>query len=69
MTANIVADIVIRLAPDICSCMKPGGLVAVSGIIDRQAEEVRQALTANGLRELTSLTDNDWNSMLFVTER
>lgn len=68
MTANIVADIVIRLAPDIRSCMKQGGLVAVSGIIDRQAEEVRRVLTANGLREIVSLTDNDWNSMLFVTE-
>ena len=69
MTANIVADIVIRMSPDVCGCMKDGGLVAVSGIIDRQADEVREAMTANGMTLVDSLFDNDWNAMLFRCKR
>ena len=46
--ANIVADIVIRLAPDIPPLLAPGGLFISSGIIDERLEEVQ-----NKLKELS----------------
>lgn len=46
--ANIVADIIIRLAPDIPSLLAPGGLFISSGIIDERLEEVQ-----NKLKELS----------------
>ncbi len=65
ITANIVADIILRMAPDVGDYLKPGGLLIVSGIIDRQADQVRDALTQTGLTLIDSMTEHDWNSMVF----
>lgn len=64
--ANIVADIIVRMADDILRYMKPGGLLAVSGIIDTQAERVHAALTRGGLTHILTRAENDWNAMLFT---
>lgn len=63
--ANIVADIVVRLAPNVPRVMKDGGLIAVSGIIDTQRDRVADALTAAGLTLRAVRTENDWVAMLF----
>lgn len=44
VTANIVADIIIRMSPDIGEYIRDGGLLVVSGIIDEREAEVRSAL-------------------------
>jgi ribosomal protein L11 methyltransferase len=41
--ANILAGPLVSLAPQISSLVKPGGLLALSGILAEQAEEVRAA--------------------------
>jgi len=64
--ANIVADIIVRMAGDIICYMKPGGLLAVSGIIDTQADRVRAALEQGGLAHILTRAENDWNAMLFT---
>ena len=64
--ANIVADIIIRMAPDVGAHMKKGGLLVVSGIIERQAEDAKAALLAGGLTLIDSLEENDWNSFVFT---
>ncbi|MCI8501875.1 MAG: 50S ribosomal protein L11 methyltransferase [Oscillospiraceae bacterium] len=48
--ANIVADVIIRLCPDIPRFLKPGGIFLTSGIIDTRKDDVTAAVTANGLR-------------------
>lgn len=63
--ANIVADIIVRMAGGIASYMREGGLLAVSGIIDTQADRVKDALEAGGLTHLLTTAENDWNAMLF----
>ncbi len=45
MTANIVADIIIRLAPDVGRYMKDGAHIVVSGIISEREHEVDRAMT------------------------
>ena len=47
--ANIVADVIIGLAPLVRSMLAPGGLFLCSGIIDTRAEEVADKLQEAGL--------------------
>ena len=44
VVANIVADVIIGLAPSVRQFLKPGGLFLCSGIIDTRADEVADAL-------------------------
>lgn len=60
VTANIVADIIIRLAPDIGAYMKDGALLIASGIISERKEEVLEVLLANKLDVTQILEDNGW---------
>ena len=64
--ANIVADIIVRMAPDVKKYMKEGGLLAVSGIIADQTDRVKAALEEGGLVLCRTYKDNDWNAMLFT---
>lgn len=47
--ANIVADVIIPLAPFAARCLAPDGVFLTSGIIDTREEEVRAALSHAGL--------------------
>lgn len=60
ITANIVADIIIRLTPDVPPLLKEGGTFVVSGIIDSREQNVRDALQANGFHVISSLTEGGW---------
>ena len=58
--ANIVADVIIRLAPDVGAFMKDGAVLIVSGIISERADEVRAALSANGFEVDSDESENGW---------
>jgi ribosomal protein L11 methyltransferase len=45
VVANILAGPLVQLAPTITALVKPGGRLALSGILAEQAEEVRAAYT------------------------
>ena len=62
--ANIVADIIIRMAPDVSAYMKEDAILLASGIITERAEEVVQALLANGLAVADRLDDNGWCALV-----
>lgn len=62
--ANIVADIILRMAKDIGKFVNDGGYLAVSGIIDRQAEDVKLALISSGFKLIDTLEEHDWNALL-----
>ncbi len=49
ITANIVANAIISLAPALPSLMAPDAVFIASGVIDSRLEEVCAALTAAGL--------------------
>ncbi len=63
ITANIVADIIIRMAPDVGALMHAGTILLVSGIILERSEDVVAALEANGLKIVEKAVDNDWCAM------
>ena len=62
--ANIVADIIIRMAPDVGAYMKENAVLLASGIITERAEEVVEALTSNGLRIRERRDDNGWCALV-----
>ena len=43
MVANILANVLVALAPRIVALLRPGARLVLSGILDTQAEEVRRA--------------------------
>ena len=57
---NIVADVIIGLAPILTNFMKPDATVILSGILDARAEEVAAALESNGLRIVERKEKEDW---------
>jgi len=58
--ANIVADIIIRMAPDVGSFMAPDGILIVSGIITERRDEVTDVLLQNGFELFDFLEENGW---------
>ena len=58
--ANIVADVIIALAPRVQGLLNPGGTFLCSGIIEGRAAEVETALAANGLEVLERREDGGW---------
>ena len=63
--ANIVADILIRMSPDIGSVMKQGGLIVTSGIIEGKCVEVKEAMEQYGFEVIHTETENDWVAYVF----
>ncbi|MBQ8174076.1 MAG: 50S ribosomal protein L11 methyltransferase [Clostridia bacterium] len=64
VVANIVADVIIRLLPDVGAYMTENGRMIVSGIIGPRAEEVRVAIAANDFRVVEERQENDWLAIL-----
>lgn len=58
--ANIVADVIIGLAPRVRALLAPGGLFLCSGIIDDRAVEVADALRLQGLAILETRESKGW---------
>ena len=58
--ANIVADVIIALAPKVQGLLNRNGVFLCSGIIDSRAEETAAVLNANGLEILQRREDNGW---------
>ena len=62
--ANIVADIIIRMLPDVTKYVKSGSPLILSGIIGERADEVREAVLAQGFIVEKEINENDWVGML-----
>ncbi|MCQ2771007.1 MAG: 50S ribosomal protein L11 methyltransferase [Clostridia bacterium] len=65
VTANIVADIIIRMSNDIGNFIRKDGLLIVSGIIVERESEVDEALINNGFTKVDSERENGWCACLF----
>lgn len=62
IVANIVADVIIGMAPMFADKLLPGGHLICSGILNERADEVRAALEQNGFAILSHAQSEDWSA-------
>ena len=67
--ANIVADIIVRMTPDIGKFMKDDCILLCSGIIKERAADVISKLNEYGLSVVERLDDNGWCALAVVKNR
>ncbi len=60
VVANILANTLVELAPDVAARVAPGGTVLLAGILVPQEDEVRAAYVAEGLRPTLERRDGEW---------
>lgn len=58
--ANIVAGVIVRLAPLVPRLLNPGGRFLCSGILNNREQEIRDALEAAGLHLVSSHHSEEW---------
>ncbi len=63
VAANILADVLVPLAPVAARCLKPGGVYVTSGIIEGKEGLVIQAMEAAGLTVLEVECLGEWRSV------
>lgn len=64
VVANIVADIVLRLLPDLGDCMSDDGRAILSGIIDQRLPEIMDKMNRCGFVCEREMHENDWCALL-----
>ena len=60
ITANIVADIIIRLLPDIGEFMHDDTVLVISGIIDERCGDVYKSIEENSFAITEEIHENGW---------
>ncbi|MBQ4585286.1 MAG: 50S ribosomal protein L11 methyltransferase [Clostridia bacterium] len=68
ITANIVADIIIRLLPDISAFMHKDTTLVISGIIDERCADVYESINKNGFKIVDEIHENGWCAISLVIE-
>ncbi len=64
--ANLVADLLIPLFPQLPELLAEGGIILASGIISERAEEVKAAAVTAGLKIKTQRDSDDWTALLLI---
>lgn len=60
VAANIVADVILMLLPDVGAFMKDDGVLLLSGIVEARLDEILCALGEQGFTVSEVLTENGW---------
>lgn len=60
VVANILAEVVVELIPDMGRVLKPGGILILSGIIEEKMPDVLSALREENFASLENLVDRGW---------
>lgn len=58
--ANIVADVIIKLLPDVSRFLTDDGILIVSGIIDIRKDDVLKAVSKNGFKVEAEAYKDNW---------
>lgn len=63
--ANILAEPLIDLAPQIKDALAPGGRLVLSGLLTIQVDKVQSAYTELGMPEAERLISDEWAALVF----
>ena len=64
--ANIVADIIIRMTPDVGRLMDENSVILASGIIVERSEDVVECFRANGFKIVERVEENGWCALVVM---
>ena len=64
--ANILGHLLIAFRFNIVSWVAPGGVLVLSGILDRDFDKVSAAFSEVGMKEVERFRDKDWTSGIFT---
>ena len=64
IAANILADPLIDLAPEVARHLVPSGVLILSGILENQKRRVLEAYEKEGFVLKDTFTENDWPTLL-----
>ena len=64
--ANLTAEVIVDLLPDLTSCLATQGLMILSGILSESAEQVERTLAAYGLRVTQRRDAGEWCMLVAV---
>ena len=63
VVANIIADVLVMIANDLKNATKEGGILILSGILDKHEKRVLNKFS--DLKELKITHKNEWVTMIF----
>ena len=61
--ANIIADVLIMLAKDLIKAVKPGGLLVLSGVLDKYEERIKSKFGELELKEM--YVKDEWHTFVY----
>ncbi len=61
---NILAEVIVELAPALATALRPGGIVIASGILDFKSDDVVDALNAAGIALIEKTQEEDWVALV-----
>lgn len=64
ITANLISETLIAIAPELASCLNPSGIGALSGMLSGQENEVIAAIGRSGLDVIETFFDGKWVSVV-----
>jgi len=64
VTANLLAEIILRFIDDVMQVLKPGGMFIASGIYENREEQVVGALREAGFEEIARLREERWTALI-----
>jgi ribosomal protein L11 methyltransferase len=68
ITANILAGPLCQMAEDAAHALMPGGVIVLSGLLNRQAEDVIDAYRSVGIRLINQIFIGDWSTLIMGKE-
>lgn len=64
VTANLLAEIILRLADDVMRVLRPGGVFIASGIYENREDQTARALREAGFVEMERLREERWTALI-----
>lgn len=64
IVGNLIADLIVVLVPQAKNILQKGGLVIVSGILDKKLERVEKSMFENGFEIIDRKLDSEWYTLV-----
>lgn len=61
---NILAEVIVELAPALAAALRPDGIIIASGILESKADDVGDALNAVGITLIEKKQEEDWVALV-----